>query len=59
MLAETARLLGEVKGLQKGYTTGTTAQGACKGAAELLISGDNKGQGRSDPSRRSGSAPVF
>jgi cobalt-precorrin-5B (C1)-methyltransferase len=39
MLAETARLLGEVKGLQKGYTTGTTAQGACKGAAELLISG--------------------
>lgn len=39
MLEETARLLGKVNAMQRGYTTGTTAQGACKGAAELLVSG--------------------
>jgi cobalamin biosynthesis protein CbiD len=36
MLAETARLLGKVKGLQKGYTTGTTAQGAVKERRNFL-----------------------
>ncbi|MDC7224052.1 MAG: cobalt-precorrin-5B (C(1))-methyltransferase CbiD [Spirochaetales bacterium] len=42
MPEETARLLGKVQGMQRGYTTGTTAQGACKGAAELLLSGQRK-----------------
>jgi cobalt-precorrin-5B (C1)-methyltransferase len=39
MSEEAARLLGKVNGMQRGYTTGTTAQGACKGATELLLSG--------------------